>query len=251
MNNTKIYIVSHKIEEDVNDIGYEYLHVGDKCKEHLLNCDNTGDNISDKNKNYCELTALYWIWKNTNYDNVGLVHYRRFFLDKTSNIFFYRYLKINNINNILLKYDIILPKIYTCKETLYLNYTKHHYGSDLDEIREVVKEIYPDYLSDYDYIIYNQNNFYTRNMFIGKKKIVDDYCKWLFDILFTFENKVNFSNRDDYQKRIFGFLSERLINVWLYHNKPKIKEVKIGFTQMSPFKDFLRRNVSKIIQFFR
>lgn len=251
MESTMVYVVSHKIEEDNLDNGYRYLHVGEKCQELKLFCDNVGDNIAQKNSNYCELTALYWMWKNTNYDNIGLVHYRRFFLQKCSNIFKYHYLKVESINSILEKYDIIVPKIYKCKETIYQNYSKHHYGEDLDSIRKIIDEYHHEYLNDFDYVMYKQKKFYTRNMFIGKKKYIDEYCQWLFDILFKFESVVDFSSRNDYQKRIFGFLSERMFNVWLYHNKLKIKEVRIGFTHLSPFVDSCRRVASKFVQLFR
>ena len=251
MESTKIYIVSHKSEEELKKDGYCYIHVGDNIKNSSLLCDNTGNNIASKNSTYCELTALYWIWKNAKFQNVGLVHYRRFFLSKKSNVFKFHFLDKKVIENILNNYDMILPKKYKCKETIYENYCLHHFGSDLNDIRKIIEKKFPDYLESYNYIIYHQKSFYTRNMFIGKKEVVDKYCSWLFAILFEFEQNVDLTNRDLYQRRIFGFISERLFNVWLYKNKIKIKENKIGFTYMSPLKDFFRRNVSSFIQLFR
>ena len=64
-------------------------------------------------------------------------------------------------------------------------------------------------------------------MIITRKNIFDDYCKWLFDVLFEVEKRVDISDRDDYQKRIFGFLSERLIKVWLIKNEYKVKEQNV------------------------
>ena len=84
MKNIEIFVVSHKdlflsIPENYKVIGVgEY---GVNNKERILS-DCIGDNISKKNPNYCELTAIYWLWKNYDLPNyVGVCHYRRFFVD--------------------------------------------------------------------------------------------------------------------------------------------------------------------------
>lgn len=81
--NTEIYIISHKEFEKPKLEGYKSLLVGSifhpDIKEKFDYCDDAGDNISFKNKSFCELTGLYWIWKNSNADIIGLCHYRRYF----------------------------------------------------------------------------------------------------------------------------------------------------------------------------
>ncbi|MBE6137260.1 MAG: DUF4422 domain-containing protein [Erysipelotrichaceae bacterium] len=251
MSNTKVMIITHKDVKRVKLEGYEYMQVGSADNIPNAMRDNTGDNISQKNSHYCELTAQYWMWKNLECDYVGLVHYRRFFITKKFEIFRFNYLKKNKIEKIMNKYDFILPKKYKCIEpTVYENYKKHHYASDLDVIKDIIAEKYPDYSDAYDYIIYKQRRLYTRNMFIAKKELMNQYSEWLFNILFELESRIDISDRDSYQQRIYGFLSERLINVWLYKNNLKICEKNIAFTDMNPLKDSFRRIGSSLYTFF-
>ena len=217
MNNEdiKIYVVMHK-KFNLKGLKlpaiYENILVGnnDKC----VVTDSTGDNISYKNKNYCELTALYWIWKNSKSRIVGLCHYRRFFLAP----FYYRPFNENEILKVLNNYDIIVPNKYpVITDNIYNDYKEKHISSDLDICREIIKKKYPDYLSSFDEFM--MCDYYSPyNMFICKKELIDNYCVWLFDILFELEKRIDLSERDNYQKRVFGFLAERLFNVWIRKN---------------------------------
>ena len=122
-----IYIAAHKKFNVPNNDIYIPLQVGAEGKPNLgytLDC--SGDNISLKNPYFCELTGLYWIWKNSNADYVGLVHYRRFFyksaLSNIKNI-----LSKNEIINILNKNDIILSQRgYTWGSSVRGQYEKKH-----------------------------------------------------------------------------------------------------------------------------
>ena len=77
--NIKILVAAHKQYWMPEDSVYLPLHVGAEGKPDLgYTKDNTGENISAKNPNFCELTGLYWAWKNLEADYVGLVHYRRY-----------------------------------------------------------------------------------------------------------------------------------------------------------------------------
>lgn len=93
-----IYIATHKKFNVPNLNGYCALQVGAEGKEKYGYLrDNIGNHISGKNANYCELTGLYWIWKNTDDSYKGLVHYRRYFgrnnlSNKISDICSYEYL---------------------------------------------------------------------------------------------------------------------------------------------------------------
>ena len=86
-NKLDIYIVCHK-EAYIPDIGcFKPIQVGAALTSRRLSGmqpDNEGDNISEKNKSFCELTAQYWAWKNSSSDYVGFFHYRRYFSFDTS-----------------------------------------------------------------------------------------------------------------------------------------------------------------------
>lgn len=193
--------------------------------------DNTSDNISLKNPNYCELTAQYWAWKNCNANYVGFCHYRRLF-------------DLNNskISKLLNEYDIILPRIFTLDCTVREQYNRDHIKEDLDKTLEIIASKYPDYMEDAENVL-NKKTIYFCNMFITNRELFNSYCEWLFDILFELE-KVTVISENKYQSRIFGFLSERLLNIFIEHVKRiddiKIYEVPVKFIKENKF-SFLQR----------
>lgn len=244
---TKIYIMTHKRFNNPKFEEYVPFLVGKKNnKLDIYEGDDRGDNISEKNANYCELTGLYWIWKNDKEsDIVGISHYRRYFTKQKIFRNTKKIIRKDYIENILNNYDIILPKKEIYKETAIEQYClSSGFKKDLDKIRCIIEEKYPDYVESY-YIIMNQNKMYQFNMLISKKKIYDDYCNWLFNILFELEKNVDLSDGyNDYQKRIYGFISERLLNVWVLKNNLMVKEVRVVNPEMSLkecIKIFLRR----------
>ncbi len=228
-----IYIAAHK-EFDVPQLeNYVPLQVGAEGKESLGYLqDNTGDNISLKNPNFCELTGLYWIWKNTNDEYKGLVHYRRYFgksnlSSKTKDIYTY-----DEMVDLLKGNDIVLP---------YVEYFKQNAKEEIliqcctpeifDKLRRIIEEMYPEYLEAFDQY-FAQNKSVLFNMMFCSAKIFDAYCEWLFSVLFELEKTVDLSKLNSYQKRLYGFLSERLLNVWLIKNNKKIRHVAIVNVEM-------------------
>ena len=210
-----IYIATHKKFNYIEMKDYVPLQVGAQNKASLGYLeDSCGDSISDRNANYCELTGAYWIWKNTHDSIKGLVHYRRFF----SYGFCYRPISIEKVDAILSKYDVILPFKSKFKTGNLANYKNCGFEKDLEVTRQVLQEKYPDYVSDFDELL-NDSELCLWNMLISSSNLFDNYSSWLFDILFEVEKRVDITNYSDYQKRIFGFLSERLLNVYFRHNK--------------------------------
>ncbi len=218
--NIRIYVISHS-EEDIKKIKeneiYIPLFVGRNGKDNLgfLSDDSFKGNISSKNKDYCELTGLYWMWKESDADIIGLCHYRRYFKGKDG-----KRLEKKAIIEDLSNHDIIVSKKSKLIKGTYWETFKGNYFSDALKItREIIKNDYPNYLKTFDEVL-SQDSFFNYNMFIAKKEIVEEYCNWIFPILEEVENKIDIEKNP----RVFGLISESIFNVWVEYKKLKIKE---------------------------
>ena len=229
----KILVATHKKYQMPNDKMYIPIQVGAEGKEKFgFATDNIGDNISLKNPYFCELTALYWAWKNLDSKYVGLVHYRRYFtmkkkIPKDKNKKFDIILKENELKNILKNTDVVLPKkrkYYI--ENLYDHYKHTMYVEPLDETRKIIEEKYPEYIEEFDKLK-KRTSAHMFNMFIMKKEILNEYCKWLFDILFELEKRIDENKYDSFHARFYGRVSELLLDVWIEKNKVQYKEIKV------------------------
>lgn len=229
----KILVATHKKYWMPNDDVYLPLHVGREGKADLGYLgDNTGDNISSKNANYCELTGLYWAWKNLKCDYVGLCHYRRYFarenihtdnLEKKKTAILHR----KDYEKLLQEYDVILPvKRNYYVETVRSQYEHAHNKRDIDETKRIVLELYPEYSEAFEKVM-GRTKLYILNMFVMKKQQFDEYCSWLFSILFELEKRIDISSYNMYEARVFGFIAERLFNVWLEKQQLKVKDVPV------------------------
>lgn len=216
----KIVIATHKQYKMPSDSMYLPLHVGAEGKDLDFGYtkDNTGDHISDLNPSFCELTGLYWAWKNLQSDYIGLAHYRRHFsLGKKGKNPFENIMTYSQISPYLDQIKIFTPskrKYYI--ETLYSHYAHSHYAEHLDQTRKIVEEKYPEYLKSYDKVM-KQTYGYMFNMMIMQKEWFDRYCEWLFDILFELKNRVDMPELSTFQARFYGRVSEIIFNVWLDH----------------------------------
>lgn len=180
--------------------------------------DDDGENISVKNPNYNELTAVYWAWKNLkDVDAVGLVHYRRFFFDSKpyslENV-----ISIKKVNQLLQKYDVILPKKRNYYiETNYSHYIHAHHKEPLDRTREVIAKEYPNYLPAFDKVM-GKRGAHMFNMFIMKRDVFESYCNFMFNVLGKLEKHIDISKYSVQEARVYGYISELLMDVWLYTN---------------------------------
>lgn len=256
--NIKIYIATlKKYEIPIDDI-YIPLQVGCENNESLGYIgDNKGDNISCKNKNYCELTGLYWIWKNIKADYVGLTHYRRYFTSK-SNAEIKRAKTVTEklsliynreeIETAMQNYDIIAPSTHLILKNVYTKYKEQHHIKDLDKCREIIEKKYPEYLEAFDKLK-KQKKYYICNMFIMKKELLNNYCEWLFSILFELEKNLDISEYSNTQKRVYGFLSERLFNVWLnYNDNLKVYDEKLLLLEHDNLKKICNKAYKRILK---
>lgn len=229
--NIKIIVATHKPYKMPKDPVYLPLQVGREGKRNIgFTADNTGDNISDKNYNYCELTGLYWAWKNIpDADVIGLAHYRRHFmsLENKKGGKWDRILSGEEIEKIMQEYDIIVPnKRNYYIETNESQYIHAHPKEDWEKMIVLIREQTPEY-SLYLDKMRKMSSGHKFNMFIMKREALDDYCSWLFPIL----EKIEESMLE--KSRILGHISERMFDVWLYANQNKynFKEVPVKFME--------------------
>lgn len=244
-----IAIVTHKQADIPLQEGYKIIAVGkNKIEYKDMLRDNTGINIAEKNPNYCELTAHYWLWKNLNdeYNNIGLVHYRRFFGKKRFFSAPDNILSVTEINKLLSKADIILPKEFYWPCSVEEYYYDHGVGKkqDIKEVEEIIKQYYPEYYENYRNVTKRNHASYC-NMFIMKKNMFDSYSEWLFSVLAHVEERVDISSYTAAEARIFGYLSEILINVWVEQHHFKIARVPMMETEY-PEKNYTAHVLKRI-----
>lgn len=221
-------------------------------KSHIQG-DDTGDNISDKNFSYCELTVQYWAWKNIDLDYYGFCHYRRYFSfnqpdnqkpDKYANVIF-DYFDENVLNQIVHDPDGIISKMAGCSLAMttpfdvrktgafnvYDQYTMspHLHSKDIDILLSVIHDISPEfdkaakkYMKGYD--------LYPCNMFIMKKDLFFRYCTWLFPILRECERRIDTSDYNIDQLRVIGHLGERCLGIF-YNHFNKNENIRAVFFQ--------------------
>ncbi|MBE2894791.1 DUF4422 domain-containing protein [Spirabiliibacterium falconis] len=254
MENISLYTVYHKSSHILNNANIKPIQVGTGLKIPEINLrDNTGENIAEKNNSFCELTAQYWAWKNDQDSNyIGLMHYRRFFdfntydereennwglleVDNFTLDFCEQYgLNESTIESQVVPYDIVLPNPWDLTKAGWRNVrhnyinSAYHHERDLKETRNVIEKLYPEYIYSFDKVM-RSSKVITTNMFIMKKEIFNDYSKWLFDILFQLEKQIDISSYDAQEKRVFGYLSERLLNVWLDYQLSENKKLRVNY----------------------
>lgn len=205
--------------------------------------DNTGDHISEKNPYYSELTGLYWIWKNNaNADYLGLCHYRRYFLNASGNL-------MNELEylDILSKYDVIISQPQLGSYDYQTIYGRSHDIRNLEQTGIVIQELYPDYYAAFQDVL-SDKHCYVGNLFVAPKALFCSYCEWLFTIFSVLETRIDMTGYDDYHKRVFGFLSEQLLFVWIKHNQLSYFEAPYGLSQEKAETIELKETLGKYIQ---
>lgn len=193
--------------------------------------DNQGINISNKNYSFCELTGLYWAIHNLNFEYLGLDHYRRLFTKNKFTKLRKRPLTFDEVNDLLNKYECLLPKKrHYYIETNYSHYIHAHHKEPLNKTKDIIKEKHPEYLESFNKVM-QARSCHMFNMFIMKKELVIKYTEFLFDILFTLEKEIDISSYNNYEKRVFGFVSELLLDVFIKKEEIKYKDIDYIFTE--------------------
>lgn len=271
---TKIYIVSHKQTDYIHNEIFQPIQVGTSLPGHqklesFLHDNDGEDNISDRNAMFCELTAQYWAWKNSTAKNIGFFHYRRY-------LSFNDHLKEQpdvwgsiiepvldagltekygwtekRINDLVEGYDIILPEARDIRLMPQSGKTarEQYVGSgflhdkDLDVMLGVLREKYPEYIPYAEQYL-NSHQTYLNNMFVMRREIFNNYCEWLFDILFECDRRIDYSDYSIEAIRTPGHLAERLLNIYIAklksEDKYRIKELPtVVFLETKPFKQLM------------
>lgn len=197
--------------------GYLPLQVGAAGSPDLgFARDDVGENISAKNASYCELTGLYWMWKNITADVVGLCHYRRYLSHRPLDRKLRALLREEEITRILRRAEIILPRpVRLGRRSVWEHYAAAHYERDLALARDAVRALSPAYAKSFDAVM-RAHKSYQCNMFIAPRALADEYCAWLFSVLSYVEARTDISDYDAVQRRVYGYLGERLLAVWVH-----------------------------------
>ena len=253
--------VSHRIDLDSETIGnplYVPVRCGavyDKRKNVTMLGDDTGDNISEKRNSFCELTVLYWAWKNIKADYYGLCHYRRYisfsqkkYMHANNGAGFVteEYLDKNAINKYCLnekimteeieKYDLIITPEEDTRlawdgphKTVYdmCNNRKRDFDiNGVNKVIEIINRSYPEF-SKYAKIYFNGHKVRFYNCFVMKAELFKKFCEFLFGILFELENELNTENYNKWKERMPGFMGEDIFGIFcLYLNDQKKYKIK-------------------------
>ena len=228
----QIYILSHReVPYGIwdNEL-YTPLQVGD-AEDFLSVRDDKGVNISNLNPMYAELSGMYWVWKNTDTKYKGQCQFRRR-LEFPADYDF---------DSDFEQYRVITMQPLMLGTTLYNQYASCHSKKDMDLLEEIIDEDYPEYSGTFQSVIKRGSILYYSNGFIMPNGMYDMYCEWLFSVLGKFRERMGWNTNEDvekdiaediangersgmrgvrYQMQVLGFLSERLLTLWLMTNIP-------------------------------
>jgi hypothetical protein len=258
----KILVACHKPSTTIRqDDIFMPIQVGKDLHPEIdlgFQCDNTGENISRKNASYCELTALYWAWKNLkNVDYSGLCHYRRYFDFKTiggrmryiTGEEFEHCKDIDLPQDILSPDKVILQPFASLQTDVWHNFQKTVLAQDMYILYKVIEKYTPDYLPTFErYMLGNRKA--ACNMFVMPWGEFDKYCQWLFRVLALCEERIKESPYISY-KRVFGYFGESLLPIYCLHNHLKIEPHRCvacvpQAIKVSPLKNFIAESLGAL-----
>lgn len=221
--------------------------------------DNSGDNISDKNKEYCELTVQYYVWKNIDADAYGFCHYRRFFcfdeavkkpylvFGKMSEKQQKRYLgSEEQIEKLVKEHDIVVPRTEKSDMTVreYYCHYENFFEEDLNLFLEILSKMHPE-LMPYAEEYLSQNYQYYCNMFIMKKQFFNEYCELLFPVLAEFDKRKTLHGNFQ-ADRTNGYLAERFVGIYLYYAKAQGAKIK-HISRIDAYSPLKKRILCKLL----
>lgn len=242
MADIKLFVCCHRPEEVPKHPLLYPIQVGAALTDTRFSgflYDDSGDNISAKNRSYCELTAQYWVWKNVSADYYGFFHYRRYLypdqsakrpyrIERKPSLLLLDRLGYAQFAEMISRYDLILPK----SENMHIPVREHyanasfHHQKDLTLVEQIVRERSPEYETALDKY-FAGNTCYFGNIFIMKQQVFTDYCQWLFPILAEFDRKTDASCYGVQERRVDGYLAERLLGVYYMQRKNELNTLEL------------------------
>ena len=251
----KIFMVYHRPSPFIGVDPFVPIQVGSAPDIPEVVCrDDSLDNIAAKNPNFCELTAQYWIWKNVKAEYVGLMHYRRLisftecdewtfsdFSEATRMKFGWN---AESVDALLKDFDILLPPddtVYPPGErgnvmTPYEFHCREHRKCDIDAAIAAIHDLTPEYDGYAKKALCVDTHECFGNVCVMRKDLFDAYSEWLFKILFEVERRIEMPKNKE-EARLFGFLSERLVMVWLGYARDRLS-ARVWNAPSMPFGDF-------------
>jgi len=220
--NVVVAVASHKAYRMPQGDIYLPLQVGAALHPDLdlgWQRDDEGDNISQKNGSYSELTGLYWLWKNCDADYKGLVHYRRLLgtndaAHRRAKDPYDRLAQEDELLRLLSQKDIVVARRRNYYiESVYSHYSHTFDGGQFDAMREILSETTPEYVAAWDDLM-QARGAHIYNMFVMPGSLFDEYCGWMFDKVDRLVEKIGPMD-DAFQARYPGRVSERLLDPWL------------------------------------
>lgn len=243
----KILVACHKADPNIRqDDIYMPIQVGKVLHPELdlgFQCDNTGDNISEKNGSYCELTAIYWAWKNLkNVDYIGLCHYRRYFKMNMAKA---------NIERVLNKYDAIILKKKGLPYSVETELAMLTSWEDCYVFLDTLLNLHPEMEGYVRKYFFRTNQWSNCNMFIMSRVLCDEYCSFLFPLMQAIESRLR-TNGYTRLRRVMGYLSEPLLDFWLnykhlrirYVDKDESEETQVGVGRWHTMISVIRKELA-------
>lgn len=256
--NGKIIVVTHKDYEMPADEIYFPICVGNSIPQlqKKFQPDNIGENISEKNITYCELTAIYWAWKNLDLeklDYIGVAHYRRHFSLKKGSKTLSDAIGRESVESLMKMAGD--TQIITPPERFYFSSVQDHYiraiksykkihTKDIRRLKRSIHELSPSY-DKYALKILTGHKVHMLNMYIMSAKNFDNYCTWLFPVI---DRVVELSSDRADRKRFAGGLAELCLDIWASRNNIEIREIPLLETEKPPFATKVFQTIKRKLQ---
>jgi len=232
----RIFVAAHARFDGMEDLPLPYtvMQVGAAGTPRFTPVgDDTGENISLMNPYFCELTALFWMWKNADDDILGLCHYRRYLSSRPLDRRCRKRLTAPEIGEALKTHDIILPRAVSLgRRSMLRQYAAAHREGDLLLAREAIEALYPAYVASFDEAM-QSHTMHQCNMLIARREVIFSYAAWLFPILHYVWEKTQTADGEPMPPRTLGYLGERLLNVFVRHNRLRVCEKWMASTSPS------------------